>query len=134
PNEGDSLAYTLTLRNGGPDAATQIRVMDLLPAGLTYRSSAPAQGSYVPASGVWTVAGLASGGAATLGLLASVDAGTNGTTLTSTAAILSADQGDPNSSNNRDSVAVAVQRADLAVTLTVNDGAPAVGSTIAYTL
>src|SRR5207244_3981615 len=70
PNEGGAVTYTVTLPNNGPDAAGGIAVADLLPAGLTYGSNTPSQGSYVSGTGVWTVGGLANGGAATLALVA----------------------------------------------------------------
>ena len=33
PNVGDTITYTVTLTNNGPDAATSVQVTDLLPAG-----------------------------------------------------------------------------------------------------
>src|SRR5207244_3565798 len=120
PNVGGTLTYTVTLRNNGPDAAGGITVTDLLPAGLTYASSAPSQGSYVSGTGVWTVGALASGGTKTLALVVSVDAGTNGTTITNKARVTATDHGDPVAGNDRDSVAVTVESADLAVTMAVD--------------
>jgi uncharacterized repeat protein (TIGR01451 family) len=36
PNVGETVTFTLTLVNQGPDAATNIQVQDLIPAGYTY--------------------------------------------------------------------------------------------------
>ena len=55
PNVGDTITYTITLTNNGPDAATGVTVTDLLPAGLTFVSASPSQGSYNPTTGLWTV-------------------------------------------------------------------------------
>ena len=61
PNVGNTIAFTITLTNHGPDAAAGVKVTDLLPAGLTYVSATLSQGSYVSSTGVWTVGGVANG-------------------------------------------------------------------------
>src|SRR6266542_4935054 len=42
---GSQLTYTLTVTNGGPDTATDVSVNDPLPAGTTFVSVTPSQGS-----------------------------------------------------------------------------------------
>src|SRR5207249_282626 len=114
PNEGNTIAYTVTLRNNGPNSATNVTLTDLLPAGLTYGSSTPSQGSYTSGTGLWTVGTLANAATATLTLNATVISGTNGTTML-TKPFPSATLFRSNiATNNRDSVAVTVQRSDLA--------------------
>ena len=41
PNEGDTIQYTVTINNNGPDDATTVSVTDLLPAGVTHISNTP---------------------------------------------------------------------------------------------
>ena len=55
PNVGDTITFTVTLTNKGPDAATNVEVSDQLPAGLSFVSAIPSQGVYGPGSGIWTV-------------------------------------------------------------------------------
>src|SRR4029453_12299841 len=66
PNVGDTITFTVTLTNGGPSAGTGVQVTDLLPAGLTFVSASPSQGTYSSATGVWDVGSLAGGGQAIL--------------------------------------------------------------------
>ena len=84
--------YTLTLDNLGPDNATGVEVTDLLPSGYSYQSHFASQGSYAPASGLWSVGSVAAGGSATLDLSASVDAGTEGSTITNSVSNITLDQ------------------------------------------
>jgi uncharacterized repeat protein (TIGR01451 family) len=49
PNVGDTVTFTVTLADLGPDPASGVTVTDLLPAGLTSVSATPSQGSYVSA-------------------------------------------------------------------------------------
>ncbi len=55
PNVGDTITYTVTLSDNGPDAATNAQVTDLLPAGLSFVSDTPSQGTYDAGtgSGAW---------------------------------------------------------------------------------
>src|SRR5260370_41336218 len=42
---GSQLTYAMTVTNGGPDTATDVNVNDPLPAGTTFVSVTPSQGS-----------------------------------------------------------------------------------------
>src|SRR5262249_26243764 len=55
PNVGDPITFTVTLSDLGPDAATNVQLTDLLPAGLTFVSATPSQGTYLPGTGLWDV-------------------------------------------------------------------------------
>src|SRR5205814_9504449 len=120
--------------NNGPSPTGGITANDLLPAGLTYVSNLPSQGSFVSSTGAWTVGTLALGATATLRLVATVDVGTAGNTILNKAFVTGANEVDPLTSNNRDSVAVTVQTADLAVTKSVNNATPNAGDVITYTV
>lgn len=134
PNVGDTITFTIEVDNFGPDAATQVVVNDILPAGLTFVSASPSTGTY--AGGVWTVGAVAAGGSATLTVTATVNAPTSPgipQPVTNTATV-SGREYDPDPSNNTDSVTETPQYADLAVTKVVSDATPNVGDTITFTI
>src|SRR6185436_12613353 len=72
PNVGQNVTFTVTLSNGGPDTATGVSVSDSLPAGLTFVSATPSQGTYTSGTGVWAVGTLNNGANATLTIVATV--------------------------------------------------------------
>gem|GEM_PF-6031212 len=100
PSETDTITYTVTVTNNGPGTATNISLTDPLPAGVTLfddsgaTSPLPSQGSYQPATGVWTVGSLAAGNGATLVLKATVDNGTAGTAIRNEVTSAALDQTD----------------------------------------
>ena len=137
PDEGDTLTYAVTVANNGPLGASGIEVLDELPAGLTYLSYIPSQGSYDSGSGIWRLGALSAGTHASLELLARVNAETGGSTITNIAVITGSDQSDALPDNDADSADVLVKvppTADLAVSQTVNDAIPNEGDTLTYSL
>src|SRR5262245_15703794 len=97
PNVGDPITFTVTLSDQGPDAATGVQVTDLLPAGVSFLSATPSQGSYDSTSGVWTVGTVSPGVPHTLSLPATP---ARRTSDLNTATISDADQFDPTTANN----------------------------------
>ena len=135
PNVGGQTQFTVSVQNNGPDDASNVSVTDQLPTGLTFVSALPSTGVYDNVTGIWSVGTLANGGSATLTITASVDAGTDGQTLTNTAAATS-DSDDPNTTNSSDSVDVQPQALteDLSLSKSVDNPTPQEGDTITYTL
>ncbi|TMQ70222.1 MAG: DUF11 domain-containing protein, partial [Candidatus Eisenbacteria bacterium] len=107
PRETDPVAFTLTVVNRGPDAATGITVRDSLPAGLDFVSATPSRGAYLPPA-TWSLGSLAAGDSATLTVRTTVALGTGGTTITHHAAIQGSDQADPRAGDRADSATVYV--------------------------
>ena len=136
PAEQDTIVYTVTVtNNNGVDAATGIELTDLLPAGVTYVSDVPSQGSYVDGTGIWTVGMIAASSNATLAITATADVATGGSAIVNTTSGLAFDQFDSNSANDVGSVQIDVSDdADLAVTKVVDVGAPLEAGTIVYTI
>ena len=131
PNVGDVITFTITLNHNGPDPATNVAVQDLLPAGLTFVSATPSQGTYTPATGAWSVGAMNPGTSNTLLIQATV---VSASPQVNTATISHSDQFDPDPTSNTASAAVTPQRADLALTKIVSNAAPTVGSTITFTI
>ena len=121
PNVGDTITYTITLTDNGPDAATSVSIADALPTGLVPISASTSVGSYSSSTGIWTVGSVATGTPETLQIMARV---TSPSATTNTATIAHADQFDPDTTNNTASVVVTPQQADLALAKTVDDSDP----------
>jgi uncharacterized repeat protein (TIGR01451 family) len=70
---GTNVTYTFTIRNLGPDTATNVVVTDPFPTGLVIVTAGPpSQGTYDPALGIWNVGTLVNGAVATLQVTARV--------------------------------------------------------------
>src|SRR6185436_7667618 len=66
PTLGQSITYTVTVTNNGPNMASGVVVNDFLPAGITYVSD-NSGGAYNSGTGLWTIPGtIANGGSVTL--------------------------------------------------------------------
>src|SRR6476646_6442344 len=109
PNVGDTVTFTVTVTNNGPDTATGVSMQDTLPAGLSFVSANPSQGAYDPSGGTWTVGTVTPSTAQTLQIRARV---TSPNAQTNTATV-TADQGDLEPGDNTASATVTPQRADL---------------------
>lgn len=71
---GQTITYRLTVRNDGPNNASNAYVEDVLPPGLSVVTWAPMGGLYDLKSGRWTLGGLLRGGSATLTIQAKATA------------------------------------------------------------
>ena len=97
PAVGTNVTFTITVHNNGPDPTTALQVTDLVPAGLTFVSATPSQGTYTAGTGVWDIGVLASGATATLQITVTV----NGTSpVVNVATRTSSTPADPNGSND----------------------------------
>ncbi len=136
PNEGQTVVFTITVRNNGPQNASSVAVTDNLPIGLTYNSHTTSAGTYDNGTGVWSVGPLSSGANATLTINAQVNAGTMGGVITNTASITSFPIPDTNTVNNSASASLAIQvpDVDLAISKSVNNATPLEGTTVAFTI
>lgn len=118
-----TITYTITVTNNGPDAAQNVLITDVLPAGLTFVSlTAPVGWTTVtPAVGsngtvTASTASFANGGTATFTLAAHIAAPGNGTTFTNTATV-SSTTADANLTNNSASASTLVVCPTITVTI-----------------
>ena len=139
PNEGDTVTFEITVNNSGPDAATNISLTDFLPQGLTATANngdVVGGGSYDPATGVLSIATLASGGTVTLTLEGVVDPGQGGNVITNTTTAATGDQVDPSTVGDdlEEAVTVGVQTADLVTvkSLASGDATPDEGDIVTF--
>lgn len=106
-NLSDTVIYTITVKNGGPSAATPVGMNDTLPVGITYLEHAIGLGSCSFAGNVLScnIPSLASGDSTVITLTARADA--PGTTLNR--ALAGASQTEANPIDNKDSAEVFVR-------------------------
>ena len=131
---GQTVTYTLTVQNSGPDDSNGVVVTDTLPAGVNYESATPSQGTCSQLSGTVTCK---------LGALANSDSATvdvklntsNSGTITNQATVVGDDLNDPTGSNNSTSESTTITPgADLAITKADSADPVAAGDSLTYTL
>jgi uncharacterized repeat protein (TIGR01451 family) len=105
PHAGGFINYAITAtNNNGPHMVANVRVNDLLPAGLIFDSYTATQGNYY-SSGVWEVGVLNKNASAVLTIRARVGFGQAGQTITNIATITNTSPYiDSNLNNNSASV------------------------------
>jgi large repetitive protein len=134
---GKPLTYTLAITNNGPSTSSAVTVKDTLPAGTTFQSAAPSQGTCAANGQAVTcqLGPLASGASAQVSITVEVSASAGGT-LRNTATV-EGPEPDPNKSNNESSVEGPIAPAppsapNLKVVKTASTSTPEVGVPFTY--
>jgi large repetitive protein len=139
PNVGETITYTIKVKNAGPDNATNVQVKDLLPAGLQFISSA----DFSNTSGLLlsnNINSVTSGGEVNLTFQAKV---TQSGAILNKAEVSKSDVYDSDSQPNTGTedgqddtggVLIGGQQADLSLTKAVSNTTPNVGDNIIYTI
>ena len=131
---GGDVTFTLTATNSGPAAATGVSLTDVVPTGLTYKSSSVNGASCAFNSGTQTVTCdvgvLANGASASAIIVATATAAG----MISNTDVVNGDQTDPNGSNDNGKVTIGVTGvADLSIVKT-GPATATQGQDIAYEL
>ena len=130
---GELLTYTLTIDNGGPQDATGVQLTDTLPAGVTFESATPSQGSCSESSGTVSCS---------LGTLADeqsagveIEVRPQSAGMVTNQASVTSDVLDPDAGNNSASAETTVDPlADLQLTQTDSPDPVLAGQLLTYTL
>jgi len=133
PVVGDEITLTITVTNYGPDPATNVNLVDMLPNGYTGTGlDTGGKGSVDFLNATWIIGTLAVDEVAQMIVTATVNPTGN---YTNTATI-TADESDLNPGNNQSSVTVFPTNptANLHIHKEVNNITPEVGDTITFTL
>ena len=129
PNYKDTVTYTITATNKGPDDASGVSINYALPNGLTLIGSSATRGSY--SNGVWTIGNLANGETVTLTITALINAtGTitdNSLTVTQDQYVWNYTLPGPVNWN-------IPQSADIQVTQTVSNSTPTAESNVNFSI
>ncbi len=131
PDAGESVIWTIEASNNGPDGAVGVEVNDVLPDGVTLQTALANTGTYDEATGLWTIGELESGETATLIMITSVDDPASAQVNVST---ISSETHDPDDSNNQDDASVDAVAADIELTKSVDNEAPAVGESVTWNI
>ena len=126
PKFGETIFWTVTVTNNGPDVAVNTKVTDKLPAGLIFVGS---DGNYDAATGVWNVGDLANGESKSLKITTIVNI-TNATIL-NVANVTSDTPGNNTPGNNTTDV---FSIADLEVIKLVSNSTAKKGDIITWTI
>ena len=150
-NVGDTVIYTLVVKNDGPDTATNVVVSDILSPSLNFVSVSSTLGIYATSTNLWNVTNLSSGSYATTTITVTVKSGSEGQIISNSACI-SGEEDDSNNLNDTSNVNfnvnsggnggggaggggnATITSANLKVTKTVDKSTVSVGDTLTYTI
>ncbi|MDD3754663.1 MAG: Ig-like domain-containing protein, partial [Methanobacterium sp.] len=129
-NVGDTVTYTVTATNNGPNTATGILISDIVPAGLSGVTVTPSVGTYY--NGIWTIPTLANNAKATLTITGTATAAMAGLNTTNTATRIAQEQ--YNSRPTTTTASVYTKKADVTITNTANHSTLNVGDNGTFTI
>jgi len=132
PNYGDNVSMTVDAINNGPDNATGVTILDVLPAGFVLTSWTATMGTYDNATGIWSIGDLSAFTFARLTLNGTINA--TGL-IVNNASLNDTDMYDWNSTNDFDQVTLNVPpAADIQVSKSATNYTPNHGDTVVFSI
>ncbi|QUH23403.1 DUF11 domain-containing protein [Methanobacterium alkalithermotolerans] len=129
PNYWDSVIWTVTVTNNGPDTAEDVVVLDVPSSGLVILDAVVSQGSLFGTT--WFVGNLANGATATLNITTLI----NATGVLNNTVYVGAETYDNDTTNNQDTTSVNVPpAADIAVVKTADNYTPNYWDIVTFTI
>ena len=129
-NLNDLIKWTVIVTNNGPDSATGVKVNDLLPKSVVWRSD-DSKGKYNRNTGVWSIGNLNKGSSVSLNIVCRV----NATGVIKNVVSVSGNEFDWDKSNNDGSSVVNVKPScDLAVVKVVSEGVVNYNDVVKWTI
>nr|WP_319374716.1 Ig-like domain-containing protein [uncultured Methanobacterium sp.] len=119
-NVGDNVTYVVNAYCSGPDNATNIKIKDVVPAGLTDVTVTSSVGTYDPATGIWSIDFLQKYTSATLTITGKAGTSMAGTNITNNALEINQTEYNP-APGNSTSIPVYTKIANLSIAQTVNN-------------
>lgn len=135
PNENDTIFYTITIENNGPNVPTNIVVYEPLKEGLNYVGHLVSAGTYSTNDWKWNIPTLAVSDSETLTIECTVGGGTKFTYITNISTIVTSSLPDPNILNNSATQIIGVADVRIKKTSSLGtNGWAYPGSNITYTI
>jgi uncharacterized repeat protein (TIGR01451 family) len=132
---GDQIAYTIEYENTGTGNATNVKIVDKIPADTTVVSATPTWDSESGDEYTWDIGNVAAGGSGNITLIVKVDAGTaDGTLLRNTVTLSYADANGNSLPDETDYADVTVTAPVMTVSKIANVATADPGDEIKYTI
>jgi len=137
---GDTITYTISVTNNGPDAANDVVVTDTLPSSLLFQSLTPAAGFTCTTPAVGTTGSItclggpiANAATVTFTLVTTISPSASGS-IANSASVAGSDADSNGSNSSVVSPGIVVATADVAISKTTNASQAVTGDTITYTI
>jgi uncharacterized repeat protein (TIGR01451 family) len=127
PNYLENITWTINVKNLGPDNATNVKVTELLPDGLTYIKHTTNNGTYNSTTGLWNIGNVNVDETATLIIITQVTKDSHN--IINTVNVTSTEK-DWNMTNNVYNLTIVPNSTDLSIKKELSNANPYIGDTI----